>query len=129
MSNTPDELRYASTHEWVQENDDGSVTVGITDHAQSELGDLVFVELPELSTTVVAEDACAVVESVKAASDIYAPMSGDIIAINEAVVEDPEKVNTDPYGDGWLFKLQPESLEHMKDLMSAEEYEEMVAEE
>ena len=128
MSNTPTELRYASTHEWVRENDDGSVTIGITDHAQQALGDLVFVELPE-ETTVVAEDTCAVVESVKAASDIYAPLSGDIIKVNDELLDDPEKVNTDPYGDGWLFKLQPDSLEHMKDLMTAEEYDEMVADE
>ena len=128
MSNTPTELRYASTHEWVRENDDGSVTIGITDHAQQALGDLVFVELPE-ETTVVAEDTCAVVESVKAASDIYAPLSGDIIQVNDELLDDPEKVNTDPYGDGWLFKLQPDSLEHMKDLMTAEEYDEMVADE
>ena len=107
MSELPGDLLYTSDHEWLRREDDGSVTVGITDHAQSALGDLVYVELPEEGQEVEAGGEMAVVESVKAASDVYAPISGTIIAINEALSDDPEKINADPYGDGWIVRMQP----------------------
>ena len=106
MSNTPIELKYASSHEWARLEGD-IVVVGITDHAQEALGDLVFVELPEVGDTVSAGDEAGVVESVKAASDIYAPVSGEVIEINSALEDTPELINTDPYGEGWLLRLQP----------------------
>lgn len=109
MSDIPSDLRYTKDHEWLREQDDGNWAVGITDHAQTALGDLVFVELPEENTTVTAGDACAVVESVKAASDVYCPVSGEIASSNAALADAPELVNSDPYGDGWLFTVRPES--------------------
>jgi glycine cleavage system H protein len=113
MSNVPGDLKYTKTHEWVRVN--GNVaTVGITDHAQHELTDIVFVELPDVGRHVKAGDACAVVESVKTASDIYAPVSGEIVAVNRAVVDDPALVNHDPYGDAWFFQIkiaQPAELD------------------
>jgi len=123
MSNFPANLKYASSHEWVLTNDDGSVTVGITDHAQEALGDLVFVELPEVGSVVAAGDQCSVVESVKAASDIYSPISGEILAVNESLEDDPEQVNTDPFGTGWLFRLQPEQADQIAGLLDAAAYE------
>src|SRR5882724_8020428 len=102
-SNVPAELRYAKSHEWVRRNADGSVTVGITDHAQHALGDLVFAETPEAGRKVAAGEACAVVESVKAASDVYSPLDGEIRAGNAALTDAPEKINVEPYGGGWLF--------------------------
>jgi glycine cleavage system H protein len=107
MSELPGDLKYTSEHEWLRQEDDGSVTVGITDHAQSALGDLVYVELPEAGQEVEAGGEMAVVESVKAASDVYAPISGTVIAVNEALADDPEKINSDPYGDGWIVRMQP----------------------
>ena len=107
MSHTPSELKYASSHEWARLEEDGTVTVGITDHAQDALGDVVFVELPEVGSTLAAADEAGVVESVKAASDIYAPISGEVIAINPQLEDEPETVNSDPYNDGWFYKLQP----------------------
>jgi len=106
MSNLPRDLKYAASHEWVRDNGDGTVTVGISDHAQEALGDMVFVEVPEVGRTVAAEEACAVVESVKAASDVYSPVAGEVVESNEALADAPEAVNDDPYGNGWLFKLR-----------------------
>ncbi|HSG60422.1 MAG TPA: glycine cleavage system protein GcvH [Pseudomonadales bacterium] len=122
MSNLPTELRYASSHEWARLEDDGSVVVGITDHAQDALGDVVFVELPEVGSTVEMGAECAVVESVKAASDIYSPISGEILEINEALVDAPETINSDPYGDGWMFRIQPDNDEQLEELLDAEGY-------
>ena len=116
MSHIPADLKYTKTHEWARLNPDGSVTVGITDHAQTQLGDMVFVELPELGRTVTAGEECAVVESVKAASDVYSPLAGEVTAVNEALTEKPELVNQEPYGEGWLFQLQTgEALDGLLD--------------
>ncbi len=119
MSNLPTELRYASSHEWARLEEDGSVVVGISDHAQDALGDVVFVELPEVGSIVAQGAECAVVESVKAASDIYAPVSGEVLEINEALEDAPETINEDPYGDGWLFRIQPENEEQLDDLLGS----------
>ncbi|MDD3651113.1 glycine cleavage system protein GcvH [Immundisolibacter sp.] len=105
MSQVPDTLRYTETHEWLRQEADGSITVGITDHAQAQLGDLVYVELPAIGKTLAAGEACAVVESVKAAADVYAPLAGTVLAVNEALAGAPELVNEDPYGAGWLLRL------------------------
>lgn len=123
MSNIPTELKYMSSHEWLRLEDDGTITVGITEHAQDLLGDIVYVELPEVGDTVVAESEIAVVESVKAASDIYAPLNGEIIAINEDLEDAPETINSDPYGDGWFFRIRPDSMDDYEAQMSAEEYQ------
>ncbi len=122
MSNIPADLKYAASHEWLRVEDDGTITVGISDHAQDALGDLVYVETPEVGGTVDAEGACAVVESVKAASDVYAPIAGEIIAGNEALVDRPELVNEDPYGEGWLFKMKPDSADDVNNLLDADGY-------
>lgn len=124
MSDIPSDLLYRESHEWVRSDDDGTVTVGITDHAQAQLGDMVFVELPEEGMTYEQGDACAVVESVKAASDVYAPLSGEIIEINSALEDQPELVNTDPYGDGWLFRIQISDPDELDELLDAEAYAE-----
>ena len=123
MSNTPDDLRYAASHEWVRIEDDGTVTVGISDHAQDLLGDIVFVELPEVGETFGAEDQASVVESVKAASDVYAPIAGEIIEINEALEDAPETVNGDAYGEGWFFKMKPQDVADIEKLMKAADYD------
>ena len=107
MTELPGDLKYTREHEWLRQEEDGSVTIGITDHAQSALGDLVYVELPDVDQDVESGGEMAVVESVKAASDVYAPLGGTIIQINEALSDDPEKINADPYGDGWIVRLQP----------------------
>lgn len=125
MSEIPSDLYYTKTHEWVRQNDDGSISVGITDHAQELLGDIVFVEIPEIEVTFNTGDDCAVVESVKAASDIYSPVAGEIIAINEVLADSPEKINTDPYGDGWIFKIKPEDKGEAETLLNAESYQEL----
>ena len=122
MSQTPSELRYASSHEWARLEEDGTVTIGITDHAQDALGDVVFVELPEVGAALAAGDDAGVVESVKAASDIYAPVGGEVIAINEKLEDEPEVVNSDPYHDGWFFKLRPGDTAELEALMSADDY-------
>lgn len=122
MSNLPTELRYAASHEWARLEDDGSVVVGITDHAQDALGDVVFVELPEVGATVAMGAECAVVESVKAASDIYAPVSGEVVEINENLEDAPETINGDPYGDGWMFRIQPDNEDQLNDLLDADGY-------
>lgn len=129
MSQTPSELKYANSHEWARREEDGTVTIGITDHAQEALGDVVFVELPEVGDRLAVGDEAGVVESVKAASDIYAPVSGEVIAINEALEDEPETVNADPYNDGWFYRIQPDDTEELENLLSAEDYTEHCAEE
>ena len=119
--NTPEELKYTKSHEWVRVEADGTVTVGITDHAQEALGDIVFLELPEAGRTVAAGEECAVVESVKAASDIYAPLGGEIVAANDDAVDAPESVNADAYAT-WLFKLKPDNLADADALLDAAAY-------
>lgn len=119
----PGDLRFASTHEWVRVNDDGTLTCGISEHAQEQLGDLVFVETPEIDLECEAEEGIAVVESVKAASDLYAPVAGRVSDTNQALAETPELVNSDPYGEGWIFQLEPENAEAVEDLMSPEDYQ------
>ena len=123
MSQTPNELKYASSHEWARLEEDGTVSVGISDHAQEALGDVVFVELPEVGTVLAAGDDAGVVESVKAASDIYAPVGGEVIGINEQLEDEPEMVNTDPYNDGWFFKLRPSDANELEALLSAGDYQ------
>lgn len=122
MSQIPADLKYAPTHEWLRAEQGVEVVVGITDHAQDALGDLVFVELPEVGREVAAGEACAVVESVKAASDIYAPIAGRISAVNTTLIDAPEQVNTDCYGAGWLFRLAPAGAVDASDLLDAEGY-------
>jgi len=126
MSKIPANLRYTQSHEWVGIEDDGSVRIGITDNAQAQLGDLVFVELPEAGNHYAAGDACAVVESVKAASDIYAPLSGEVLAVNDVLVDEPELVNSDAYGDGWLFTMRLDDGSDPGSLMEADDYEELL---
>ena len=128
MSNTPKELKYAKSHEWVRVESDGTITVGITDHAQNALGDLVFVEVPKVGRKLAANDACAVVESVKAASDVYAPVAGEVIANNPALADAPETLNTDPYGAGWMWKMKPADAGQIAALLDAAGYEKSVAE-
>jgi len=125
MSEIPIELRYASSHEWARLEEDGTVTVGISDHAQEALGDVVYVEHPELGQAVNAQSEAGVVESVKAASDIYAPVSGSVVAVNEALEESPETVNQDPYGDGWFFRIDPDDVAELDELLDAQAYGEL----
>lgn len=122
MSN-PSFLKYAETHEWIRREDSGELTIGITEHAQDLLGDLVFAELPEIGQRFAAKEECMLLESVKAASDIYMPVSGEISAINTALTDEPELINQQPFGDGWLFKIQPDNVADIKGLLSAEAYE------
>lgn len=129
MSEIPEELFYTRSHEWVRQEGDGSWTIGITDHAQSSLGDLVFVDVPKVGETLEAGSECAVVESVKAASDIYSPAAGEVVAVNEALTDHPEKINEDPYGEGWILSLQPEDEGDLGVLLSPSAYAEVVEEE
>ena len=129
MSTIPKELKYASSHEWVRNEGDGIFTVGITEHAQDLLGDMVFVELPEVGDTAAAGDDVAVAESVKAASDIYAPIAGEIVEVNEALEDAPETVNNDPYGDGWLFKIKADDASEVDSLLDAEGYQAVIDDE
>lgn len=129
MDNIPSDVKYAKSHEWVRLNEDGSVTVGISDSAQDQLGDMVFIEVPETGITVVADEACAVVESVKAASDVYAPLSGEVIETNEELADSPEVINRDAYGKGWIFRLQPSDINELDNLMDANAYEAYLADE
>ena len=124
LSNIPDDLKYASTHEWISVNEDGLVTVGISDHAQEALGDIVFVELPEAGASVNSKEEVAVVESVKAASDIYSPLTGEVVEINESLLDSPETVNASPYELGWFFKIRMENEAELDDLMNSESYSE-----
>lgn len=126
MSDVPTELRYTHSHEWVEDQGDGTVTLGITDHAQEALGDLVFVELPEPGQAFEGGDACAVVESVKAASDVYVPVSGSVVEINEELSDHPEYVNEDPYGKGWLIRLELAEGVGLGDLLDAAAYRAVV---
>ncbi len=127
MQEIPGDLKFMKSHEWARIEDKGMVTVGISDHAQGLLGDLVYVELPSIGDTVKAGNACAVVESVKAASDIYAPFSGEIVAVNEALPDKPETINEDAYGDGWIFVIQPDNLaEEQEDLLDPDAYAELI---
>lgn len=127
MSNTPKELKYTKSHEWARAESDGTLTVGITQHAQELMGDLVYVELPAQGAKVTAGKECSVVESVKAASDVYAPVSGEVVAVNTAVSDAPETVNKDPYGAGWMFRLKPSNQADVAALLDAAAYEAQVA--
>jgi glycine cleavage system H protein len=129
LSNIPNDLRYTKSHEWVRPSNGGAVEIGISDHAQGALGDLVFVEVPEVGRTVKAGDAVAVVESVKAASDVYSPVSGKVIASNAALATQPELLNQDPYGAGWLFRVQTEASPDPAALMNAADYAAHLADE
>jgi glycine cleavage system H protein len=126
MSDIPQDLKYTSSHEWVRAEDDGTLTVGITEHAESLLGDMVFVELPDVGDDFEAEQDCAVVESVKAASDIYCPVEGQIVAVNEELEESPEQINVNPYYEGWIFRIKPAKDAQLDSLMAADEYAELV---
>lgn len=127
MSEVPSELKYTKSHEWLRMEDDGLITIGISDHAQELLGDLVFVELPETDTEFVAGDECCVVESVKAASDVYMPVSGEVVEVNEALADEPEMINSSPYDNGWLFKIKP-SADEFDELLDADAYQAEIAE-
>lgn len=129
MSNIPAELKYAATHEWVRNEGDGTFTIGISEHAQDLLGDMVFVELPDVGDKVAAGDDIAVAESVKAASDIYAPIGGEVVAINEELEDSPETVNSDPYGDGWLFRIKADDASEVDSLLDADGYQAVIDEE
>lgn len=126
MSEIPGDLKFLRSHEWARIEDNGTVTVGISDHAQSQLGDLVYVELPEVGDSVEPGASCAVVESVKAASDIYSPVSGEVVAINEALNDSPEAINEDAYGEGWLFVVKPSDTAELDELLDPEAYGELV---
>ena len=128
MSEIPGDLKFLKSHEWVRVEDDGTVTIGISDHAQGLLGDLVYVELPNVGDHVEAGTACAVVESVKAASDIYAPVTGTIEAVNEALNDKPETINEDAFGDGWMFTIKLEEREQLNDLLDPDAYTAMLEE-
>ena len=128
MSDLPSELRYAASHEWARVEADGSVVIGITDHAQAQLGDVVYVELPDIGQILSAGDEAGVVESVKAASDVYAPISGEVIAVNERLDDEPETVNSEPYVDGWFYRLQPADTVELDELLTSDAYAEVVAE-
>lgn len=125
----PSDLKYTKTHEWVRRESDGSMFVGITHHAQSLLGDLVHVELPDINMEIKAGQEAGVVESVKAASDLYSPISGEITAINETLIEHPELLNHDPYIDGWIYQIEPNDADEFNELLDAREYEQLVNEE
>jgi glycine cleavage system H protein len=129
VSNIPSDLRYTKSHEWVRQAQNGGIEVGITEHAQSALGDLVFVEVPDVGRALKAGEACAVVESVKAASDVYSPVTGKVTASNGALATQPELLNQDPYGQGWLFRLDSSAAADVSTLMSAGAYESFLSEE
>lgn len=129
MSELPGDLLYTTEHEWLRREDDGSVTMGVTDHAQAALGDLVYVELPDVGQDVDSGGDLAVVESVKAASDVYAPIDASVVAVNEELADDPEKINADPYGDGWIVRLQPNESIDESALMAPDAYQELLDQE
>ena len=129
MNEIPGDLRFLKSHEWARVEDDGNVTVGISDHAQSQLGDLVYVELPAVGDAVEAGNGCAVVESVKAASDVYSPVSGKVVAVNAALADKPETINEDAYGDGWIFVIEAEEPEQLNELLAPDDYAELLEEE
>jgi len=128
MSEIPAELKYTKTHEWVEDEGDGTVKIGITDHAQDLLGDMVFVELPEVGGAVTAGQECAVVESVKAASDVYSPVAGEVVEVNELLADNPDLVNKDPYGEGWIMRIQLDG-DLGANLLDAEDYSAFITEE
>jgi len=123
MSEVPADLKYTRDHEWLRLDDDATVTIGVTDHAQAQLGDLVFVETPEVGTSFGAGEAAAVVESVKAASDVYAPVAGEVIEANEDLADSPELINNDPFGEGWIYKLRVENPDDLNAFMGPQDYE------
>ena len=125
MSEIPGDLKFLSSHEWTRVESDGTVTVGISDHAQDLLGDIVFVELPELGQSIDAESDAAIVESVKAASDVYSPLSGEVVEVNTLLEDQPEVINSSPYEDGWFYKLKPTDMDELKNLLSPEDYSEV----
>ncbi|MFL0797567.1 MAG: glycine cleavage system protein GcvH [Cellvibrionaceae bacterium] len=129
MSDVRSELKYLTSHEWARVEEDGTVTVGITDHAQEALGDVVYVETPEVGSEVAANEEAGVVESVKAASDIYSPVSGEVVAINEDLEESPEIINSSPYDDGWMFKVKPTNVSELEEALDAEGYKAAIVEE
>lgn len=129
MSEIPGDLKFLKSHEWARVEDDGSVTVGISDHAQGLLGDLVYVELPNVGDRIEAGNACAVVESVKAASDVYAPVTGTVVSVNEALSDKPETINEDAYGDGWIYVLKMEEPEQLEELLAPDDYAELLEDE
>lgn len=129
MSDIRKELKYLSSHEWARVEEDGTVTIGITDHAQEALGDVVYVETPEVGSRVNIGEEAGVVESVKAASDIYSLVSGEVVAVNDALQDSPETVNSSPYDEGWFFRVRPDDLSELEDAMDAAEYKEMLASE
>ena len=126
MSNIPSGLKYSKSHEWVEDQGDGSVKVGITDHAQGLLGDMVFVEVPENGAAVNQGEECAVVESVKAASDVYSPVTGEVVEVNETLGDTPELINQDPYGEGWIMRIQLSNPAELEELMDADDYGAMI---
>ena len=125
MSDIPGDLKFLSSHEWARVESDGTITIGISDHAQDLLGDIVFVELPDIGQSVDAENDTAIVESVKAASDIYSPLSGEVIEVNSLLEDQPEIINSSPYEDGWFYKLTPSDLDELNNLLSPEDYSEV----
>ena len=125
MSDIPGDLKFLSSHEWARVESDGTITIGISDHAQDLLGDIVFVELPEIGQSVDAENDTAIVESVKAASDIYSPLSGEVLEVNSLLEDQPEIINSSPYEDGWFYKLTPSDLSELDNLLSPEDYSEV----
>ena len=127
MSNVPAELRYMKSHEWARLEADGTITIGISDHAQQALGDLVFAEVPEAGRRITAGEACAVVESVKAASDVYSPVSGEVVAANSDLGGQPELINQDPYGAGWLMRIRPDDKQQFAAMLDARGYEAQLA--
>jgi glycine cleavage system H protein len=129
MSEIPGELKFLKSHEWARVEDNGQVTIGISDHAQGLLGDLVYVELPNVGDTVTAGAAVAVVESVKAASDVYSPVSGKVVAVNSALADKPETINEDAYGEGWILVIQPDNLEELNELLTPDDYSELLEDE
>lgn len=129
MSEIPPELRYTKSHEWVEDEGDGTVKIGITYHAQDLLGDMVFIELPDIGRAVANGEECAVVESVKAASDVYSPVTGEVVEVNETLTESPDLVNKDPYGEGWLLRVQLSDANEINSLLDAEAYSEVLSEE
>lgn len=126
MREIPGDLKFLKSHEWARVEDDGKVTIGISDHAQGLLGDLVYVELPNVGDQVDVGTSCAVVESVKAASDVYAPLSGKVLAVNDALSDKPETINEDAYGDGWLFTMAIDDADQLNDLLDPDEYAELL---
>ncbi len=129
MSDTPRDLHYTESHEWVRIENDDTVLVGVTDHAQHQLGDLVFVELPDMHLTLEKGDEMSVVESVKTAADVYSPISGTVIEINNQLSEQPDLINQDPYGRGWICRIKPDNLEELDELLDADNYEKIISEE